>query len=110
MQSYYPTTIREEDLKNRVAPSGFVVRDITKKVNGILGEAGNFSAEIAYYPLPTTVSFVDLCVLPNFNVHNSLLTLCEFCTSEYLRPPRESCSAVLLFMDFSLFCLLEIPI
>jgi hypothetical protein len=60
MQSYYPTTIREEELKNRVAPSGFVVRDITKKVNGILGEAGNFSAEIAYYPLPTTVSFVSL--------------------------------------------------
>jgi hypothetical protein len=45
---------------NIVAPSGFVVRDITKKVNGILGEAGNFSAEIAYYPLPTTVSFVSL--------------------------------------------------
>jgi hypothetical protein len=43
-----------------VAPSGFVVRGVTCKNNGILGEAGNFSAEIAYYPLPTTVSFVNL--------------------------------------------------
>ena len=45
---------------NIIAPSGFVVQGITRKVNGILGEAGNFSAEIAYYSLPTTVSFVAL--------------------------------------------------
>ena len=45
---------------NIIAPSGFVVQGVTRKANGILGEAGNFSAEISYYPLPTTVSFVAL--------------------------------------------------